>query len=143
MESKPWYSKGLRFRCTQCGNCCRNHGGYAFVYLTPSEVRSIAAWLRLDRREFLARYCTREDGAVTLRTDAPACPFLQPDNRCAIYPVRPKQCATWPFWRENLEKAVWEEEVRACCPGIDQGERHPAAEIERIAEEDARWYGLE
>jgi hypothetical protein len=33
--------------------------------------------------------------------------------------------------------------VSACCPGIGEGERHSAAEIERIAAEDARWYGLE
>jgi hypothetical protein len=109
----------------------------------PSEVRAIAAWLGLERREFLTRYCVEKDGAVTLRTDSPACAFLREDNRCAIYAVRPKQCATWPFWRENLEKAVWEDEVSACCPGIGEGERHSAAEIERIAAEDARWYGLE
>jgi Fe-S-cluster containining protein len=109
----------------------------------PSEVGSIAAHLGLERREFLSRYCSREGGAVTLRTDAPACPFLKSDNRCGIYAVRPKQCATWPFWRENLEKAVWEEEVRACCPGAGKGELHSAREVERTAAEDARWYGLE
>ncbi len=142
MDPKAWYSKGLKFSCTQCGNCCRNHGEYAFVYLMPSEVASIAAWLGLSRAEFLARHCTRKDGAVTLRTDSPACPFLQSDQRCGIYPVRPTQCATWPFWRENLDQAVWEDEVRACCPGAGKGEMHSAAEIERIAGEDARWYGL-
>jgi hypothetical protein len=113
------------------------------VYLTPPEVAGIASHLKLPRREFLAKYCTRKDGAVTIRTDSPACPFLQEDNRCGIYAVRPKQCATWPFWRENLERAVWEDEVRACCPGIGKGELHSAAEIERTASEDARWYGLE
>jgi len=143
MKQKPWYGKGLRFACTQCGNCCRNHGAYAFVYLTPSEVTSIASHLGLTRRQFLHRHCTRHEGAVTIRTDTPACPFLGDDSRCGIYPVRPKQCATWPFWRENLERAVWEEEVKAFCPGVGKGRRHPAAEIERIAEEDARWYGLE
>jgi len=143
MSSKPWYHKGLKFGCTQCGNCCRNHGEYSFVYLTPPEVTAIAGWLGVSRKEFLARYCTREDGAVTIRTDSPACPFLKEDNRCGIYPVRPKQCATWPFWRENLERAVWEDEVSACCPGIGKGEMHSAEEIEETASEDARWYGLE
>ncbi len=143
MDPKVWYAKGLRFSCTQCGNCCRNHGEYAFVYLMPSEARAIAAYLGLAPAEFLGRYCTRKDGAVTIRTDSPACPFLGADNRCGIYPVRPKQCATWPFWRENLEKAVWEDEVRACCPGAGAGELHSAEEIERTAAEDARWYGLE
>ena len=144
MSAKTWYSKGLRFACTGCGNCCRNHGGYAFVYLTPADVRSISAHLGLPRRQFLERYCEKVDGAVTIKTDSPACPFLQADNRCAIYPVRPKQCASWPFWRENLaDRAVWEEEVKACCPGIGKGQLHSAEEIGRIAGDDARWYGLE
>lgn len=141
MVPKSWYAKGLKFSCTQCGNCCRNHGEYAFVYLMPSEVRAIARFLGLPRREFLQSYCQEKDGAVTIRTDSPACPFLKEDNRCAIYSVRPKQCATWPFWRENLEKAVWEEEVKACCPGIGKVKLHAAEEIDRIASEDARWYG--
>lgn len=141
--SKPWYHKGLKFTCTMCGNCCRNRGDYAFVYLMPSEVRSIAAHLGLSRKEFLARHCVRDGDAVTLRTDSPACAFLGPDQRCTIYPVRPMQCRTWPFWRENLEKAVWDEEVRADCPGAGHGELRSAKEIERVASEDARWYGLE
>ena len=57
MSSKPWYHKGLKFGCTQCGNCCRNHGEYSFVYLTPPEVTAIAGWLGVSRKEFLARYC--------------------------------------------------------------------------------------
>ncbi len=142
-DSKPWYHKGLKFTCTMCGNCCKNRGAYAFVYLMPSEVRAIAAHLGLSKKEFLARHCSSQDGAVTLRTDSPACAFLGPDNRCGIYPVRPVQCRTWPFWRENLERAVWDEEVRADCPGAGRGELHSMEEIERTATEDARFYGLE
>jgi hypothetical protein len=143
MTSKPWYGNGLRFECTRCGNCCRNHGEYAFVYLTPVEVGRIAAFLGLTRPEFLAVHCADVDGAVTIRTDSPACPFLQPDQRCGIYPVRPMQCATWPFWKENLDRAVWEDEVRPTCPGIGHGELVSREEIERTASQDARWYGLE
>jgi Fe-S-cluster containining protein len=140
MSSKPWYENGLRFECTRCGNCCRNHGSYTYVYLMPQDVSAIARHLGMARSAFLEAYCQREDGWVSLRMDAPACPFLGPGNACAIYPVRPKQCATWPFWKENLEKAVWENEVKADCPGIDRGELHPPVEIERIARENAQWY---
>ncbi len=142
-EGSVWYGRGLRFECTGCGNCCRNRGEYAFVYLTGRDVAAIAGFLKLSRREFLERHCTKADGAVSLRMDAPACEFLGADNRCAIYPVRPKQCATWPFWRENLEKAVWEDEVAKDCPGIGRGKLHSRAEIEAIAREDAEWYGVD
>ena len=140
MSSKPWYSKGLRFECTQCGNCCRNHGEYTYVYLTTSEVGAIAKHLGLSRARFLERYCLEEDGWVTLRMDEPACPFLGEDARCQIYPVRPKQCATWPFWTENLKRSTWEGPVKDCCPGLDQGPLVPAEEVERIAAETDRWY---
>lgn len=140
MSPKPWYEKGLRFECTGCGNCCRNHGEYAFVYLAEADIVAIAAHLGLERGVFLERYCQTEDGWVSLRMDRPACPFLSADNRCGIYPVRPKQCAAWPFWHENLERATWEGPVKACCPGIGQGPLRSAAEIERIARENEEWY---
>ena len=72
--------------------------------------------------------------------DDPACPFLGADNRCHIYPVRPKQCATWPFWEENLERASWDGPVRECCPGIGSGPLHSAEEVERLAAETEAWY---
>jgi hypothetical protein len=109
--------------------------------LAEADVSAIARHLGLEREAFLSTYCQREDGWVTLRMDTPACPFLEPENTCAIYPVRPRQCATWPFWKENLTRATWEGEVSADCPGIGKGELHPREEIERIARENAEWYG--
>jgi len=138
----PWYDKGLRFSCTQCGNCCRNHGEYSYVYLAEADVAAIAGQLNLERDEFLAAYCREEDGWVSLRMDQPACPFLREDNRCGIYAARPKQCRTWPFWAENLVKATWDGPVRECCPGIGQGELVSAEEIERTAHETEEWYGV-
>lgn len=140
MTSKPWYEKGLRFSCTRCGNCCRNHGDYTYVYLTPKDVSAIALHLQMAEPAFLEAYCQEEDGWVTLRMDSPACPFLGAGNACAIYPVRPKQCATWPFWKENLRRETWQGEVKADCPGIDTGELHSRAEIERVVRENEAWY---
>lgn len=139
MTSKPFHANGLRFSCTRCGNCCRNHGAYTYVYLADADVSAIARHLGMEQGAFLEAYCQREDGWVTLRMDSPACPFLEEGNTCAIYPVRPKQCATWPFWKENLRPATWREIARDC-PGIDQGELVARAEIERIARETEQWY---
>ena len=141
MGEPKWYADGLHFRCTQCGNCCRNHGEYAYVYLTEVELKEIPEQLGISRAEFLERYCSKEPGSWwSLRMDQPACPFLAADNRCAIYAVRPKQCRTWPFWEENLKRAVWEGPVKECCPGIGQGELTPAAEVLRLARETEAWY---
>ena len=133
--SEPWYAGGLRFACTQCGNCCRNHGDYAFVNLSPRDLAEIPAYLGISRDEFLARFCVKEPGTFpTLRMDAPQCPFLDERARCRIYPVRPMQCRTWPFWRSNLVREVWEGAVRERCPGSGIGPLYSRAEIEACAE---------
>ncbi len=139
MSPKPWYHKGLRFACTGCGNCCRNHGDYSYVYLAEADVRAIAAHLGLEREAFLERFCQEEDGWISLAMDRPACPFLTEENRCSIYPVRPKQCVAWPFWTENLERATWEGPVKECCPGLGSGPLHTTEEIDRIASELDAW----
>lgn len=141
MEHKPWYDKGLQFTCQRSGNCCKTHGEYAYIYLAEADVVAISAHLGLSRPEFEAQHCTEEDGYTLLRIDSPECPFLLEGNRCGIYPVRPKQCATWPFWQENLDdRARWEGPVSDCCPGIGQGQLHSREEVERIARETEEWY---
>jgi Fe-S-cluster containining protein len=107
----------------------------------PADVSAIALHLGMSEADFLARYCQTVDGWVSLRMDDPACPFLEAGNTCGIYPVRPKQCATWPFWKENLKRTTWEGEIAADCPGIGKGELHSRAEIERVVRENAEWYG--
>lgn len=141
MEHKPWYQNGLRFECQRCGNCCRNHGEYTYVSLSAVELREIPRFLGLTREQFLARYCETAPGFhPTLKMDAPACPFLGADQGCSIYSVRPMQCRTWPFWRENLVRETWEGPVKECCPGLDTGKLHSVEEIERIARENDEWY---
>ena len=66
--------------------------------------------------------------------------MLDGDGRCRVYPVRPLQCATWPFWTENLKPETWNGPVRETCPGIGQGRLYSRAEIERLAAERDRWF---
>jgi len=131
----PWYATGLRFECqTDCGACCSNHGDYEFVYLSDTEVREIASHLELEDDLFLERYTVGENGWVVLRMDQPDCPFLD-GKRCRVYPVRPAQCRTFPFWKENLRSRQSWERLSQFCPGIDRGPSHDLlrirAELER------------
>jgi len=42
---------------------------------------------------------------------------------CSIYPVRPLQCRTWPFWHGNLaSRQAWDLASKKC-PGMDRGKR--------------------
>jgi hypothetical protein len=49
---------------------------------------------------------------------------------CSIYPVRPVQCRTWPFWNINLKSPDnWNTEAMTC-PGMNCGELHDFESIE-------------
>lgn len=139
MKSPPWYADGLRFSCTQCGNCCRNGGEYAYVYLSDGEIEAIAEHIGMPVNAFLETYCDRDGDWVTLSMDEPACPFLDEENRCRIYPVRPVQCRTWPFWSDNLDRETWEKSVTQRCPGIGSGPLYSLEEIEERAREADAW----
>jgi len=136
MTPKPWYIKGLQFSCQSSGRCCANHGDYSYVYLTDAEVEGLARVLEVTEAEFRKRWCSIEDGWTILRMDEPNCPFLTEERRCSVYPARPKQCSTWPFWSENLAPGQWEQVVLKLCPGAGQGRLFSQAEIERIAAEN-------
>lgn len=129
--SLPWYSDGLRFECTQCGNCCTGSPGY--VWVDEEEVRAIAAYLQRPIGEIRLLETRPAPGGISLREHLNGdCTFLDPQSRqCRVYPVRPKQCRTWPFWHGNLETpADWQ---RTCgvCPGAGRGPLVPLEEIEQ------------
>jgi hypothetical protein len=138
-----WYDKGLAFECRGCGACCRTHGEHAYVYLTDADAAAIAAHLGLAEAEFRARFCQADaDGDLCLLIAPGDCPLLDESGRCRAYPVRPKQCATWPFWTENLDAATWYKVVKPCCPGAGRGRVYSREEIEAIARERDEWYGM-
>ena len=101
----------------------------------------MAHHLGLAVEEFRARYCREEDGWTVLAEGHDVCPFLGPNNHCKVYPVRPMQCRTWPFWDENLRsRQAWEQEVAATCPGVGSGPLFSAAEVEDTARRNEEWY---
>lgn len=131
----PWYADGLCFECMpDCGACCTNHGDYAYIYLEGDDLTRLAGFLGLAADEFSARYTAEDEGQLVLRMDRPDCPFLD-GRRCSVYPARPTQCRTFPFWEENLLSAENWRAVAEFCPGIGRGERHPLPVIrQRLAE---------
>ena len=42
----------LRFECTECGECCRQRGRYAYVYVNEEECGELAAHLGLELAAF-------------------------------------------------------------------------------------------
>lgn len=118
MNVEPWYRDGLRFGCTGCGKCCKGKPGY--VWLTVEEMGQIAQFLKMPLDAFCRRFIRRVNGAYSLTETGPdfACAFLH-ENRCSIYPVRPKQCRTFPFWGKHLAAPASWEALKQECEGID------------------------
>jgi Fe-S-cluster containining protein len=133
----PWYADGLRFACQpDCGRCCSRHDDYAFVYLSDADATALAAHLELSEEAFRERWTQVDDGDLVLRMGEEACPFLD-GMRCTVYPARPTQCRTFPFWKENVKRRSDWEKLRSFCPGIGQGPVVPLLQIrERVAERE-------
>ena len=139
-----WYDAGLRFACTQCGNCCTGPPGA--VWFTPEEGTRLAARLGVSEARFYDRYARREGDRWSLKehlTDhGYDCIFLDRDTVpgkgiCSIYDARPGQCRTWPFWPENLSsRREWESAKRRTpCPGMDEGKLIPVEAIRILREQ--------
>ncbi len=136
---RDFYAKGLRFRCTGCGECCRaRHGKPSWVYVTLDERRRLAAHLKLRTSVFTRRYCQKTLGFFHLRDPSHDCLFLD-GARCTVYAARPGQCRTFPFWRENMTAEAWNGAVARECEGVGRGRRWTRAEIERrLRDEEKR-----
>jgi Fe-S-cluster containining protein len=123
-EEKPWYSKGLRFKCTGCGDCCTGAPGY--VWVTKEEIVGMAELLNLPLDEFSKTYIRQVGAKYSLIEDSKTfdCVFLK-DKKCTIYKARPVQCQTFPWWVQNLRSEEDWVKASAYCEGIN----HPDAPI--------------
>ena len=129
-DDQPWYADGLNFTCTRCGKCCTGEPG--FVWVTDAELEAIAAFRGEPAAEVRDRFTRKSRGRRTLREKPNGdCVFYERDKGCTIYPVRPPQCQTWPFWDSNVETPEAWEHTQQVCPGSRQGELIPVEEILR------------
>jgi len=156
---------GLSFECIQCGRCCSGPGE-GYIWVAKAQIEMIADFLQMTVRELRRRFLRRVGLRVTIieRANTKDCTFLQNGplprlaspalaspqvragdagacpgrRRCTIYPVRPNQCRTWPFWPNNLSSIdAWNRAAQKC-PGINRGRTYSYDEIERI-KKSKRW----
>lgn len=88
--------------CLKCANCCKTTS----PIFRDVDVKRIAKHLRVPESKFLDQYLRMdEEGDLVLKT-AP-CHFLQADNACAIYEVRPLACREYPHTdRKNMQQIL-------------------------------------
>jgi len=142
-ESMPkWYISGLSFQCQQCGNCCSgpNEG---YIWITRPEIEKLAGYLGITVEQLHKKHLRRIGNRISI-IEEPAskdCIFLTKAG-CGIYPARPNQCRTWPFWPGNLTSAeIWNLSTQKC-PGVNHGRKYSYGQIEKLKKQK-KWWGDE
>ncbi len=138
-SEKPWYVAGLAFECAQCGRCCAGpEEGY--VWITLDDINEMAKYLSIPPQQITDNYTREVAGRVSLNEqENNDCVFLVPDPAnsgakiCMVYPIRPIQCRTWPFWPSNVKSpGAWNSAARRC-DGINRGQSFTVEQInERV-----------
>lgn len=84
--------------CLKCANCCKTTS----PIFRDVDIRRIAQHLRVSEADFIKNNLKLdEDHDYVLQTSP--CLFLQDDNKCAIYEVRPLACREYPHTnRKNM-----------------------------------------
>lgn len=129
MNDTPWFKDGLRFKCTQCGDCCTGAPGY--VWVNKAEIEALAAKVGLETAEFARRY-VRDVGVRKSLIEFPNgdCVFFDGQTRkCQVYDARPRQCRTWPFWESNIRTEEAWQQTCAVCPGSGKSALVPVEEV--------------
>jgi Fe-S-cluster containining protein len=77
--------------CLDCANCCKTMS----PTYTKVDVKRIAKHIGMTYQEYYDKYLYTDEGGDIMNTKTP-CQFLKKDNKCSIYPVRPKDCSGFP-----------------------------------------------
>jgi Fe-S-cluster containining protein len=99
----------LRFKCTCCGNCCRE----PIVLVTDDDIRRIMRRTHQEATDIVDFYThdeiewsKKKPGWIKLkssrrimglRRNEDGCQYLGDDDRCTIYEHRPVTCRRYPF----------------------------------------------
>ena len=109
----------LTFSCTGCGICCKEKG---YVFFTDDDIKRASKLLEISPLIFINQYLDYEEGYgyhIKVTDDKP-CTFLDENNRCTINSAKPNQCATFPYWKEYMDKNgnLIAGKFNRPCPGV-------------------------
>lgn len=77
--------------CLQCANCCKTTG----PLYTESDIVRISKHLRMKPYDFESKFLRVDEDRDKVLQSLP-CFFLNADDTCSIYDVRPKACREFP-----------------------------------------------
>lgn len=101
--------------CLTCGNCCKTTG----PLLLSTDMKRIAKKLKMPEKDFFDKYVrTDEDNDYVFK--GMPCPFLQSDNSCEIYKIRPNACREYPHTNRKKMYQILDITMKnyAICPAV-------------------------
>ena len=101
--------------CLSCANCCKTTS----PIFRDADIRRISKHLRVKEGKFISDYLKMDEEQDYVLKSSP-CSFLEKDNSCSIYDVRPLACREYPHTdRKNMFQVL---EITAenslICPAV-------------------------
>jgi Fe-S-cluster containining protein len=86
--------------CLKCANCCKTTG----PLFTQKDIERIAQHMKLKPTEFISRYLAIDEDKDYVLRQIP-CLFLDEQNYCSIYSIKPNACGEYPHTnRKNMKE---------------------------------------
>ncbi len=82
--------------CLQCANCCKTTP----ALVTRPDAKRIAKHLSIPHKTFIRKYLLEDINGELMIARVP-CTFLNEDNTCQIYDVRPQACREYPHTNQS------------------------------------------
>lgn len=83
--------------CLECANCCKNHS----PTFKSTDLKRISKHLGIKETVLIADYLKLDEDNDFVLQKTP-CTFLNANNTCQIYEVRPSDCARYPYTDEDV-----------------------------------------
>lgn len=77
--------------CSQCANCCKSMS----PAYTKADVKRISKHVGMSEESYWKKYLIKDDEGDIVNRKTP-CHFLDKNNRCTIYAIRPSDCRRFP-----------------------------------------------
>ncbi|PUZ25203.1 zinc/iron-chelating domain-containing protein [Chitinophaga parva] len=78
--------------CLECAGCCKSIS----PRFKKPDIKRISKYLGMKEGDFIDTYL-RIDSDEDYVTKFSPCPFLEEDNKCRVYDVRPGDCENYPY----------------------------------------------
>ncbi len=121
---KSLQNQEFSFDCTKCGKCCTGRGN---VYFSIQDMQNLKKFLNLNLEEwkfFVSKVFSFRRNGYFIHKTYTKCYFLDENKKCTIYPIRPLQCRTFPFWPFHFKSKNHLLTLVNNCPGSNVNQKN-------------------